>query len=110
MKLANLTTQFDWMNQDHLSSSNLAGQCVLRASYEEMGLFSSDYLTLYGVLVTQCIAALGPDPFFRQCSCTGCNLHQGNCQELIELRQTPGRPSPYCEFCRRYVRKAQKKA
>lgn len=103
--------RFEWtFPEAKASSSALAANCTLNATYRDVNLFASDHLTLFSVLVAQCISALGPDPFFRQCNCIGCGAHKGNCQELIELSLTPGRPSVYCDLCRPYIRQQQKSA
>ena len=97
-------------NIDSLPSPDLAVQCSLRATYSDVGLFYSDHLTLFSVLVAQCITALGPNRYVRQCGCMGCKAHTGSCQELTLITMNRGRPSSYCEICRRYVHQQQKSA
>jgi hypothetical protein len=106
---ANLFPNIEWSPQvNQIPAPDLAFQCSLRASYFDVGLLFSPHLMLFSVLVAQCITALGPNTYFRQCSCVGCSAHQGNCSELLEVRQTVGRPSHYCDICRPYIRQQQK--
>jgi hypothetical protein len=105
----NLVPQIGWyFEQINMPIRDLHAQCVLKASYSEVGLFDSHHLPLFSVLVEQCVRALGSRPYFRQCGCIGCDTHVGNCQRLIELKDTPGRPSVYCNVCRPFVRQQQK--
>lgn len=108
---ANLLPNLVWNhNIDPLPSPDLAVQCSLRATYSDVGLFYSNHLTLFSVLVAQCITALGPNRYVRQCGCMGCKAHAGNCQELTLITINRGRPSSYCERCRGYVHQQQKSA
>jgi hypothetical protein len=111
MEEADLVPDLEWNYKiHHLPSPDLAVQCSLRASYSNVGLFYSDYLTLFSVLVAQCVTALGPNCYVRQCSCLGCKAHAGNCQELTFITLNRGRPSSYCERCRVYIHQQQKSA
>ena len=99
----------NWINVSaKMPASNLAAQCVLQATYKDVTLFDSDHLTLFSVLIAQCMSALGPENYFRQCTCNGCKAHQGSCSELTQLSLNPGRPSSYCKECRRNTRQRQK--
>lgn len=105
-----LVPRLEWATLGSRSSSpTLAAQLTLNATYSDVNLFFSDHLTLFGVLVSQCIQTLGPDQFLRRCNCTGCEAHNGDCQELIQLSIDRGRPSTYCSSCKPYIRKQQKR-
>lgn len=109
----NLVPHIGWYYKNlDVPESHLAAQCYLKATYMNVGLFESQHLTLFSTLVEQCIRAIGSQPYFRRCACIGCNSnsHIGNCQELVELKLTRGRPSPYCETCYPYIRQQQKNA
>ena len=111
MKESNFSLHLDWIFENtSLPSQNLALLCSVRSSYQDVSMFSSDHLTLFSVLVAQCISALGPSPFLRVCNCTGCTAHNGNCQELITLSADPGRPASYCSRCKPNIRQQQKSA
>jgi hypothetical protein len=100
----------EWIHQSSSKISGPIAQIVLNATYEDACLFNSEYLTLYSVLIAQCITALSSTDFIKQCNCPGCENHVGSCQHLLEVKFTPGRPSSYCEICRLNIHRRQKSA
>lgn len=104
---SNLVPRVGWYYKG--VSVPLAAQCSLNASYLATELFDAPYLTLFGVLVEQCIRTLGSQPYIRQCACTGCSNHNGPCDELVEIPENPGRPNPYCPKCYKDIRRQQKR-
>ena len=108
----------NWINVSaKMPASNLAAQCVLQATYKNVTLFDSDHLTLFSVLIAQCMSALGPENYFRQCMCNGCKAHQGSCSETDPTQSQSweaiillqGMPSKYTSTAKERIEKKKNK-